>query len=113
MDVQRIVGLIALAWLIGGVALAGALIRRGRRLTGELETKHPAAYEELGRPRPGFLHSSRRRRFAQFLGRREYLKLDDSELTVQFEDYRRREVRLLLILLFSLIAVGALVLYAR
>ena len=82
MELEKAVGLIALGWLIGALLLMGRSIRRGRELAETLARRHPKIYEALGRPRPGYLHSVRRDRFAQFVGRREYENLADADLSL-------------------------------
>ena len=113
MDTEKVVGLIALAWLIGALILMAGSIRRGRKLAKTLATRHPEIYESLGRPRPGFLYSARRDRFAQFVARREYQKLADPALSAQFEAYRKSEARLVLSVIASLVIVALLVLAVR
>ena len=102
---ETAVGLVALSWLIGSLLLMVRSIRRGRDLAEVLAARHPATYEALGRPRPGYLESARRTRFAQFVGRREFEDLADPSLSAQFESYRRSEARIVL----SILASGALV----
>jgi len=113
MDSEKAVGLIAVGWLVGAILLLARLIRRGRELAATLATRHPETYEALGRPRPGYIQSVRRNRFAQFVARRDYENLGDPALSAQFEDYRKAEARLLLFLLASLMVVGLLVLFVR
>jgi len=105
MEPEKIVGFIALGWLIGSVLLMARSIRRGRVLADELAARHPATHEALGRPRPGFLESVKRTRFAQFVGRREFENLSDRPLVAQFEAYRRSEARLIV----SILASGGIV----
>lgn len=113
MEVDKIIGFIALGWLISAILLSARLIRRGRGLTAALAVKDPETYDALGRPQPGYLQSARRSRFSQFLARREYENLDDPPLSAQFEDYRKSEARLLLFLIGSLIIVFLLILIVR
>ena len=110
MELEKVVGFITLAWLIGAMLLLMRLVRRGRRLAAELAARHPETYEKLGRPQPGFLQSIRRSRFARFVANREYEDLGDSVLSTQFEDYKQAEARLLVFLLASLAVVGLLIL---
>jgi hypothetical protein len=77
MEPDKVFGLITLGWLIGAVLLMARMIRRGRELAKLLATRHPESYQALGRPQPGFFHSARGRRFAQFVARREFEDLDD------------------------------------
>lgn len=109
MELEKAVALIALGWLIGALFLMGRSIRRGRELAKTLAKRHPEIYETLGRPQPGYLHSVRRDRFAQFVGRREYEKLADRDLSARFEEYRKFEARLVLSVLVSLAVVAILV----
>jgi hypothetical protein len=109
MELEKAVALTALGWLIGALVLMGRSIRRGRELADTLAKRHPEIYEALGRPRPGYLHSIRRDRFAQFVGRCEYEGLADPDLSARFEDYRRSEARLVLSVLASLAVVAVLV----
>ena len=113
MEIEKVLGLILLGWLIGAVLLAARLVRRGRELTMVLATQHPEKYEALGRPRPGFLQSARRSQFTQFISRRAYRNLGDPALSARFEDYRKAEARLLISLLVSLVIVALLVLMVR
>jgi len=113
MEPEKVVGFIALGWLVGSVLLMARLIRRGRELAEAFATKDPETYEALGRPQPGFLYSARQSRFAQFLARREYETLDDPALSARFEDYRKAEARLLLLVLSGLGIVGMLILIVR
>jgi len=113
MDSDKILGLIALGWLVGAVLLVARFVRRGRALAAALGNQHPETYEALGRPQPGYLQSVRRSRFARFVASREYENLGDPALSAQFEDYRKAEARLLLFLLASLGIVALLVLAVR
>ena len=113
MESDKVLGLIALGWLMGAILLFARLIRRGRELAAALATRHPERYEALGRPQPGYLQSIRQGRFAQFVARREYENLDDPALSAQFEDYRKAEARLLVSLLGSLGVVALLVYSVR
>lgn len=108
MEIEKAVGLVALAWLVGSFLLMARSIRRARDLTEALATRHPKTYEALGRPRPGYLDSVRRNRFAQFVGRREFENLDDGLLAAQFEAYRKSEARLILSILASGVVVALL-----
>lgn len=113
MEFEKAVGFIELGWLIGAILLMAGWIRRGRRLAAALAEKHPETYETLGRPQPGYFHSVRRSRFAQFVAHREYEKLGDPELSACFENYRKTEARLLWSLLVSLGVVALLALTAN
>ena len=113
MESDKVLGLIAVGWLVGAILLFARLIRRGRKLAEALAMQHPETYEALGRPQPGYLQSARQSRFAQFVAGREYENLDDPALSAQFEDYRKAEARLLLSLLASLGVVALLVLAVR
>jgi len=105
VDSEKTVGLIALGWLVGSFLLMARSIRSGRDLAEALAMRHPTTYEALGRPRPGYLDSVRRTRFAQYVGRREFESLSDAVLCARFEAYRRSEARLVL----SVLSTGALV----
>lgn len=113
MEIEQILGLIVLGWLIGAVLLMAGLVRRGRKLTMVLATRYPETYESLGRPQPGFLQSVRRSKFSQLISSRAYENLGDPSLSAQFEAYRKAELRLLKVLLVSLVFVALLVLTAR
>lgn len=113
MDPEKIVGLIALAWLIGAFLLMARSVQRGRELADALATRHPLLFESLGRPRPGYFDSVQRSRFAQFVGRREFKELADPVLAAQFEKHRKAEARLLILLLTSLAALGLLIFAVR
>jgi hypothetical protein len=105
MESEKVVGLVSLSWLIGSFLLMARFIRRGRDLAEALATRHPATYEALGRPRPSYLDSVRRTRFAQFVGRREFENLADGSLSAQFEAYRKSEARVVV----SILASGVIV----
>ena len=113
MGLEKSVALIALGWLIGSLLLMGRSIRKGRELAEKLAKRHPETYEALGRPRPGYLQSVRRDRFAQFVGRREFEDLADPDLSARFENYRKLEARILLSILASLVVVALLVFVVR
>lgn len=78
-----------------------------------LAMRYPETYEALGRPEPGFLHSVRRSQFSQFISRRAYEDIGDPELSAQFEEYRKAEVRLLVLVLASLALVALSVFSVR
>jgi hypothetical protein len=105
MESETIVGLAALIWLVGSFLLMARTIRVGRSLIEALAARHPATYEALGRPRPGYFESVRRTRFAQFIGRREFEKLSDASLSADFDAYRKSEARLIVGILASGAAV--------
>ncbi len=113
MGFEKALGVFALAWLIGALFLMARLIRRGRELAQTLATRHPETYEALGRPRPGYLQSVRRDRFARFVARREFEKLPDPALSAQFEAYRKADARLVLSLLASLLVLALLIFAVR
>ena len=103
MDLARPIAIVALVWLAGSFLLMARSIQRGRALADELAMRHPEAYEALGRPRPGYLESIRRTRFARFVGGREFEELPDGALVARFEAYRKSEHRLVA----SVLASGA------
>lgn len=105
MESETVLGLAALIWLIGSLLLMARTIRVGRDLAEALATRHPETYEALGRPRPGYLESVRRTRFAQFVGQREFENLEDGWLSAEFEAYRKSEARLMV----GILASGAVV----
>lgn len=113
MESETAVGLLALGWLFGSLLLMARSIRRGRALAEALATRHPATYEALGRPRPGYLDSVRRTRFARFVGRREFENLADGQLRAELEDYRKSEARLVVFILASGALVALLAVAAR
>jgi hypothetical protein len=113
MEPDKALGLIALGWLIAAMLLMMGTIRRGRELAKKLAARHPEVYEAIGRPIPGYLESVRRRRFAQFVARREFENLGDPALAAQFEAYRRYEARLILSVLASLLVVLFVVVAVR
>lgn len=76
-------------------------IQNGRGLADELAARHPAIYEELGRPRPGYFENVRRTRFAQFVASHEFENLGDETLSARFESYRKSEARLIVSILVS------------
>jgi hypothetical protein len=113
MDSEKAVGLVALGWLIGSFLLMARSVRNGRDLAEAFATRHPKTYEALGRPRPGYLESMRRTRFARFVGRREFENLADATLSAQFEAYRKSEARIILSILASGVIVVFLALAVR
>ncbi|MDX1736145.1 MAG: hypothetical protein R3228_17345 [Halioglobus sp.] len=113
MEPEQLFGALLLSWLFGSVLLIVQLTLRGRRLAAEFAARYPELYEALGRPRPGLLYSARRTRFTQFVVRRDFEQAGDARMNAKFEDYRRREARLLLVLLVSLCVVGLIILALR
>lgn len=113
MELEKIVALVALAWLVGAFLLMALSIRRGQKLADRFARRHPELYEAAGRPRPGFLPDARRSRFAQFVGRREFEQLGDPDLAAAFDELKRFEARTLLSILASLVVVFLLVFAAR
>lgn len=113
MELDQILGLILLGWLVSALVLIAMLIRRGRELVEMFESRHPEIYEELGRPQPSLWHSPRRTRFARFIAGREFEKLEDDRLSRACEGYRKTEIRVLLGIVVSLAVVGSLVLTLR
>lgn len=113
MEAEKAVALVALGWLIGSCLLMTRSIRRGRDLAEALATRHPATYEALGRPRPGYLDSVRRTRFAQFVARHEFRNLADEWLAAQFEAYRKSEARLVVAILASGVLLASLAFAVR
>lgn len=101
MEPEKAVAFIAVCWLIVAVLSMMRSVRRGRNLAEALATRHPAMYETLGRPRPGYFASVRRTRFAQFVGRREFAILADEWLAAQFEAHRKLEIWLVLTIIGS------------
>jgi hypothetical protein len=108
MEPEKFIGFAALCWLVGSLLLMARSIRRGRDLAEVFAERDPATYEGLGRPRPGYFDSLRRRRFARFVGNREYEGLADATLSSQFEVLRRYEARLIPSILVSGGVVAAL-----
>ena len=113
MEFEKALGLVALGWLLGSFLLMAGSLRGGRDLAEALATRHPATYEVLGRPRPGYFESARRTRFAQFVGRREFENLGDGSLSAQFEAYRKSEARLVLSIFASAAVVAVLAFVLR
>jgi len=113
MNAEKAVAGVALAWLISGVILLTLSVRRGRALSRKFAAQFPEKFEELGQPCPSVLPSVHGSRFAQFLAAKEYLELADSSLRAQFDDHRKRENRLLVLLLLSLGVVGGLIFWVK
>ena len=82
-------------------------VTRGRAICDRLAREHPDLYAAIGQPRPGYFASLSRSRFDQFLFGRGYRGLEDPELVQQCEALRRFNLRLLLILLFGFVLLGA------
>lgn len=110
---EKILAIVALVWLIVSVSLMSRSIRRGRELSDALALHHPALYEELGRPRPGYFESVRRNRFARFVGRREFANAVDASLVARFEAYRKSEMRSVLTIVGSGAVIALLILLVR
>ena len=113
MEPEKALAFVALGWLVGSVLLMARSIRIGRDLAQALATRHPETCARLGLPRPGYLESVRRTRFAQFVGRREFENLADGPLSAQFENYRKSEARLVLSILASGVMVAFLAFAVR
>lgn len=113
MNPEKVLALVALVWLIVSVSLMSRSVRRGRELSDALALHHPALYEELGRPQPGYFESVRRNRFARFVGRREFADAVDASLAARFESYRKSEARSVLIIVASGAVIALLVLAVR
>lgn len=90
---------------VGGVLLASS-VRRGRTLCDELARRHPAEYERLGRPRPGYFDSARRNAYLRFVLQRGFAALEDPVLVEAFARLRRSELRQLVFLLAGFGALG-------
>jgi hypothetical protein len=113
MESETVLGLMALTWLVSFLLLMARSIQSGRDLAETLAKRDPATYAALGRPRPGWLESVRRTRFAQFVGRREFENLADRSLSAKFEAYRKSEARLAVTFLASGVIVALLALFVR
>jgi len=113
MEPEKVLAIIALAWLVVSFFLMARSIRRGRELADALALHHPGMYEALGRPRPGYFESVRRTRFSRFVGRREFENVVDASLAVRFEAYRKSEARLILSILGCGTAIALMVLAVR
>jgi len=113
MGPERAVAYLAVGWLVVALGVLARSLRRGRELADALAARHPQTYEALGRPRPTWLDSVQRDRFARFVGRREFREIADPPLVAEFEAHRRTEVRELAFVLSTLGLVGALVLVVR
>jgi hypothetical protein len=113
MEPEKILAMAALGWLIVSVSLMSRSIRRGRELSDALALHHPALYQELGQPRPGYFESVRRNRFARFVGRREFVNAVDASLAARFEAYRKSEMRSVLIIIGSGAVIAMLILAVR
>ena len=84
-------------------------VRRGQALADTFAIRHREKYEASGRPRPGYIDSIRRDRFARFVAQREYRDLGDPQLAAKFEEYRKAERRVMLVIIMTMVIVGALV----
>jgi len=113
IEIENTIGIVALLWLIASLAVMTRSIRRGRDLAEALAARHPAMYEAMGRPRPGYFESARRTRFAQFVGHREFENLEDGALVAEFERYRKSEARLVVSILASGASVALVWMVAR
>jgi hypothetical protein len=113
MESEKLLGLVALGWLIFAFILMARSVQRGKKLADTLATRHPETYEALGRPRPGYFHSARRSRFAQFVARREYDDIGDPALSAEFEAHKKSETRLVLSLVASLVVLALFIFALR
>jgi hypothetical protein len=101
--------LAGLLFLLAFVLSIVMLNRRGRSLSLLLEDQQPDLYAELGRPLPTILPSERRMHFDEFIMRRDYETLTDSDLARRFGRLRQLETRLLgLAILVLLVLAGAM-----
>jgi hypothetical protein len=101
----------AAGWLAMAMGWLVRSVQYGRRLAEQLAQRDPDRYEALGSPRPGYFDSLRRNRFFRFVMQAEFRSLTDAALVDQFEAYRRTEVRGLLVVLSTLAAIGAAVVW--
>jgi len=113
MEPEKALAIVALIWLIVSVLAMARSIRRGRELADMLASRHPETYEALGRPQPGYFESTRRTRFARFVGRRDFQTLGDESLVAQFEAYRKSEARVVLFAILSGSVLALLVVALR
>ena len=111
MDLESAVAAAAAGWLAMAMGWLVRSVQYGRRLAEQLAQRDPDRYEALGSPRPGYFDSLRRNRFFRFVMQAEFRSLTDAALVDQFEAYRRTEVRGLLVVLSTLAAIGAAVVW--
>jgi hypothetical protein len=111
MDLETAIAAAAAGWLAMAMGWLVRSVQYGRRLAEQLELCDPDRYEALGSPRPGYFDSVRRSRFSRFVMRAEFRSLTDPALVEQFEAYRRTEIRGLVVVLSTLAAVGAAVVW--
>jgi hypothetical protein len=109
--VDLAIGIVGAAFLAGSIVAISSSIRLGRTLAQEIEQRHPDVYEDIGRPVPTYFESARRSRFLQFVMRREYLELPDPMLIERFEQYRRSQIRLVVVSLSVLLSLAAAILH--
>jgi hypothetical protein len=111
MDLETAIAAAAAGWLAMAMGWLVRSVQYGRLLAGQLELRDPVRYEALGSPRPSYFDSLRRSRFYRFVMRAEFRSLTDPALVEQFETYRRTEIRGLVVVLSTLAAVGAAVIW--
>ena len=91
--------------LAGGVQLLYS-IQRGRRLCKRFAQRHPQEYAAHNSPWPGLFNSPRRIAYYEFVLQKKFEQLTDRQLTRDFEDMRKREVRELVFILSGFGALG-------
>ncbi len=111
MDLESAIAAAAAGWLAVAMGWLVRSVQYGRRLAEQLELRDPGRYEALGSPRPGYFDSLRRSRFSRFVMQAEFRSLTDAALVEQFTAYRQTEIRGLVVVLSTLAALGAAVLW--
>ena len=109
MSLESAIAAAAAGWLAMAMGWLVRSVQYGRQLAEQLELRDPDRYEALGSPRPGYFDSLRRNRFSRFVMQAEFRSLADAALIAQFEAYRTTEIRRLVVVLSTLVALGAVV----
>jgi hypothetical protein len=111
MELENLIAAAAAGWLAMAMTWLVRSVQYGRRLAEQLAQRDPDRYQALGSPKPGYFDSLRRTRFFGFVMQAEFRSLNDAALVNQFEAYRRTEIRGLVLVLSSLAAIGAAVIW--
>ena len=107
MTVYESLGIGSAMFLAAFVIAIFALNRMGRDLVRTLKQQQPELYDQLGRPVPTVLPSTRRAKYDEFIMQQRYELILDSELAGQFARLRKLEFRLVVLAIVALISLAS------
>ena len=107
MTVYESLGIGSAMFLAAFAIAIFALNRMGRDLVRTLEQQQPELYDELGRPVPTVLPSTRRAKYDEFIMQRRYELILDSDLAARFARLRKLEFRLVALAIVALISLAS------